>query len=36
MELLDKDILVESVLDIITKFQAENRQAFQVGYDCIQ
>jgi 2-oxoglutarate ferredoxin oxidoreductase subunit gamma len=36
LELLDKEILLESVLDIIPKFQAENRQAFQVGYDCIQ
>jgi len=36
LELLDKDVLLESVLDIITKFQNENRQAFQAGYDCVQ
>ncbi len=36
LELLDRDVLLESVLEIITKFQAENREAFQVGYDCAQ
>ncbi len=36
LEFLDKDVLLESVLEIITKFHPENREAFQVGYDCVQ
>ena len=36
LELLDKDLLLESLLAIIPKFRAENRQAFQAGYDCVE
>jgi 2-oxoglutarate ferredoxin oxidoreductase subunit gamma len=36
LNILDKDILLESVLEIIPKFHPENRDAFRIGYNCIQ
>ena len=30
---LDKDILLESALEVIPKFHDQNRQAFQLGFD---
>ena len=36
LEFLDKNILLENILLIINKFQPENREAFEVGYECIQ
>ncbi|MBW2092211.1 MAG: 2-oxoacid:acceptor oxidoreductase family protein [Deltaproteobacteria bacterium] len=30
---LDKNLMLESLLEIIPKFHEQNRQAFQVGYD---
>lgn len=29
---LDKDLILESILEVIPKFQDKNREAFQVGY----
>ena len=33
IEGLDKDILLESALEVIPKFHDQNRQAFQIGFD---
>ncbi len=33
LEVLDKDLLLESILDVIPKFHEQNRQAFQLGFD---
>ncbi len=32
---LDKDKMLETVLDIIPKFKEENKKAFEIGYDMI-
>jgi len=33
VDVLDKDVLLESMLAIIPKFHDRNRKAFQIGYD---
>jgi 2-oxoglutarate ferredoxin oxidoreductase subunit gamma len=33
VDVLDKDLVLESILGIIPKFQERNKEAFQVGYD---
>jgi len=33
IDALDKDILLESALEVIPKFHDQNRQAFQLGFD---
>ncbi|GAB4340988.1 MAG: 2-oxoacid:acceptor oxidoreductase family protein [Candidatus Abyssubacteria bacterium] len=33
VDLLDKDTMLESILQVMPKFHDENRQAFQIGYD---
>jgi len=33
VDVLDKDVVIESILNIIPKFHDRNRQAFQIGYD---
>jgi len=33
VDVLDKDVVLESVLAIIPKFHDRNREAFQIGYD---
>jgi 2-oxoglutarate ferredoxin oxidoreductase subunit gamma len=33
VELLDKDIMLDSILHVMPKFQEQNKQAFQIGYD---
>jgi 2-oxoglutarate ferredoxin oxidoreductase subunit gamma len=33
VDALEKDVVLESTLDVIPKFHDENRQAFEVGYD---
>ncbi|MBI5118808.1 2-oxoacid:acceptor oxidoreductase family protein [Candidatus Poribacteria bacterium] len=33
--ILDKDIVVESILRVMPKFHDENRRAFQIGYDYV-
>lgn len=33
IELLDKDVVLESMLEIIPKFQDLNKKAFNIGYD---
>lgn len=33
VDVLDKDIMLESILRIIPKFHDRNRKAFQIGYD---
>ena len=33
VDVLDKDVVLESVLSIIPKFHDRNREAFQIGYD---
>ena len=35
VDILDKDAVLESVLEIIPKFHDRNRQAFQIGYDYV-
>jgi 2-oxoglutarate ferredoxin oxidoreductase subunit gamma len=36
IDVLDKEIVLESILDVIPKFHDENRRAFEVGYDYFQ
>jgi Pyruvate/2-oxoacid:ferredoxin oxidoreductase gamma subunit len=33
VEILDKEILLQSMLDVIPKFHGRNRQAFDLGFD---
>ena len=33
IDALDKDILLESILEVIPKFHGQNRKAFQIGYE---
>ena len=33
VDALDKDIVLESVLNVVPKFHDQNREAFQLGYD---
>jgi 2-oxoglutarate ferredoxin oxidoreductase subunit gamma len=33
LEVLDQDLLLESILEVIPKFHEQNRQAFQLGFD---
>ncbi|UCF83953.1 MAG: 2-oxoacid:acceptor oxidoreductase family protein [Desulfobacteraceae bacterium] len=33
VDLLEKDMVLESILEIIPKFHERNREAFQIGYD---
>jgi 2-oxoglutarate ferredoxin oxidoreductase subunit gamma len=33
IDILDKDVVLESILEIMPKFHDRNRQAFQIGYD---
>jgi len=33
VDALEKDIVLESVLNVIPKFHDQNREAFQIGYD---
>ena len=33
VDVLEKDVVLESILDIIPKFQDKNREAFEIGYD---
>jgi 2-oxoglutarate ferredoxin oxidoreductase subunit gamma len=32
VDVLDKDVVLESILEIIPKFQDKNKEAFQIGY----
>jgi 2-oxoglutarate ferredoxin oxidoreductase subunit gamma len=32
---LDKDVMIETMLQVIPKFKDENKQAFEIGYDMI-
>ena len=32
-DVLDKNIVLESILDVIPKFHEENKKAFQLGFD---
>ena len=36
VDVLDKDIVLESILEIIPKFHERNKKAFQIGYDYIK
>jgi len=33
VDVLDKDVMLDSILEIIPKFHDRNRKAFQIGYD---
>ena len=33
VEALDKDVVLESILEIIPKFHDKNKEAFQIGYE---
>jgi 2-oxoglutarate ferredoxin oxidoreductase subunit gamma len=33
VEMLDKDIVMKSILEVIPKFHNRNRQAFEIGFD---
>jgi 2-oxoglutarate ferredoxin oxidoreductase subunit gamma len=33
VDVLDKEVMLDSILDIIPKFHDRNRKAFQIGYD---
>ena len=33
VDVLEKDVVIESILHIIPKFHERNREAFQIGYD---
>jgi len=35
VDVLEKDVVIESILNIIPKFHDRNRQAFQIGYDYV-
>jgi 2-oxoglutarate ferredoxin oxidoreductase subunit gamma len=35
VDVLDKDVVVESIIEVIPKFHEQNRGAFQIGYDYI-
>lgn len=35
VDILDKDIVLESILSIMPKFHEENRKAFEIGYDYV-
>ena len=35
LDVLEKDIVLESILNIIPKFHDRNRQAFQIGYEYV-
>jgi 2-oxoglutarate ferredoxin oxidoreductase subunit gamma len=35
VDVLEKDTVLESILDIIPKFHERNKEAFQIGYDFI-
>ena len=35
VEVLEKDIVIKSILNIIPKFHDRNRKAFQIGYDYV-
>ncbi|MBI4831379.1 MAG: 2-oxoacid:acceptor oxidoreductase family protein [Candidatus Lindowbacteria bacterium] len=35
VDILDKDIVLESILRVMPKFHDENRRAFQIGYDYV-
>lgn len=36
VDVLDKDTVLESILEIIPKFHDQNKEAFQIGYDYIK
>ena len=36
VEMLDKDIVLESMLSVMPKFHEQNRKAFQIGYDYLR
>jgi 2-oxoglutarate ferredoxin oxidoreductase subunit gamma len=36
VDLLDKEVMLESILDIIPKFHDRNREAFQIGYNYME
>jgi 2-oxoglutarate ferredoxin oxidoreductase subunit gamma len=36
VDILDKDIVLESILRVMPKFHDENRQAFQIGYEYVR
>ena len=36
VDVLDKDTVLESILEIIPKFHDRNKEAFQIGYDYIK
>jgi len=33
VEILDKEIVLKSMLEVIPKFHDRNRQAFEIGFD---
>ena len=33
VDILDKEIVLESLLDVIPKFHDQNRKAFEIGFD---
>ena len=33
VEILDKEIVLQSLLDVIPKFHDQNRKAFEIGFD---
>lgn len=35
IDTLDKEVVLESILEIIPKFHDKNREAFQIGYDYV-
>jgi 2-oxoglutarate ferredoxin oxidoreductase subunit gamma len=35
VDVLEKDVVLESILEIIPKFHDRNRQAFQIGFDYV-
>ncbi|MBE9541398.1 MAG: 2-oxoacid:acceptor oxidoreductase family protein, partial [Proteobacteria bacterium] len=35
VDVLEKDMVLESILNIIPKFHDRNREAFQIGYDYV-
>lgn len=36
IDILDKDIVLSTMLDVVPKFKEENRKAFEIGYDLIE